>query len=442
MFAARVSAYPIESPPHSYTPPITSYPSDFYAPPPSYESLGALVPAAASFIRPSTSHPYPDHAAPMPFITRKTENDPSLLGKLPQRAHEGKVHSPSSLCGVCGDIAACQHYGVRTCEGCKGFFKRTVQKNSKYSCLADKNCTIDKRRRNRCQFCRFQKCLAVGMVKEVVRTDNLKGRRGRLPSKPKSPHDSSPNLQLPFLNIMVKLHKESMPDLDRADYSLYQEMCTNRTSCAPISAARDEESERIMHLIESSMIITERQFVTKIPGFSTLKQEDHKLLFNSAKIELFSLRMAARLMKNINDDKIVFDNGKALHRSQCEWFFSDWLSGIRNYANSLKAYEADETCLSCIAALTLLSGRHGLREPKKVEQLETKITEALREYTEYNAHAQKHPNYFAKTLSMVTELKSLSMLGVQRINSFKREPVPIPTTQPIESYYLSNISQY
>ena len=63
----------------------------------------------------------------------------------------------SLLCAVCGDNAACQHYGVRTCEGCKGFFKRTVQKNAKYVCLADKNCPVDKRRRNRCQFCRFQK---------------------------------------------------------------------------------------------------------------------------------------------------------------------------------------------------------------------------------------------------------------------------------------------
>ena len=68
------------------------------------------------------------------------------------------------LCAVCGDNAACQHYGVRTCEGCKGFFKRTVQKNAKYVCLADKTCLVDKIRRNRCQYCRFEKCLHMGMV--------------------------------------------------------------------------------------------------------------------------------------------------------------------------------------------------------------------------------------------------------------------------------------
>lgn len=87
-----------------------------------------------------------------------------------QQQHQPK--SPSQLCAVCGDNAACQHYGVRTCEGCKGFFKRTVQKGSKYVCLADRNCPVDKRRRNRCQFCRFQKCLTVGMVKEVRNNSN------------------------------------------------------------------------------------------------------------------------------------------------------------------------------------------------------------------------------------------------------------------------------
>ena len=128
-------------------------------------------------------------------------------------------HSPSLLCAVCGDNAACQHYGVRTCEGCKGFFKRTVQKNAKYVCLADKNCPVDKRRRNRCQFCRFQKCLAVGMVKEVVRTDALKGRRGRLPSKPKSPQDPSPAPPVSLITALVRAHVDTNPDISKMDYT-------------------------------------------------------------------------------------------------------------------------------------------------------------------------------------------------------------------------------
>ena len=130
-----------------------------------------------------------------------------------------QTQSLSLLCAVCGDNAACQHYGVRTCEGCKGFFKRTVQKSAKYVCLAEKNCPVDKRRRNRCQFCRFQKCLSVGMVKEVVRTDNLKGRRGRLPSKPKSPQETPPSPPVPLITAMVRAHIDTTPDQHSVDYS-------------------------------------------------------------------------------------------------------------------------------------------------------------------------------------------------------------------------------
>ncbi|OTF76417.1 nuclear hormone receptor HR38-like protein [Euroglyphus maynei] len=141
----------------------------------------------------------------------------------------GRGHKTKSTtlqtCAVCGDVAACQHYGVLTCEGCKGFFKRTVQKGSKYTCLGNKDCTVDKRRRNRCQFCRFQKCLAVGMVKEVVRTDSLKGRRGRLPSKPKSPNQQDPLVVMrkspPISTIasLLKAHEECSVDKANLDFS-------------------------------------------------------------------------------------------------------------------------------------------------------------------------------------------------------------------------------
>lgn len=70
------------------------------------------------------------------------------------------------LCPVCGDKVSGYHYGLLTCESCKGFFKRTVQNKKVYTCVADRNCHIDKSQRKRCPYCRFQKCLEVGMKLE------------------------------------------------------------------------------------------------------------------------------------------------------------------------------------------------------------------------------------------------------------------------------------
>ena len=41
----------------------------------------------------------------------------------------------------------------------------------KYTCRDDRKCTIDKRQRNRCQYCRYNKCLAAGMKKEAVQDE-------------------------------------------------------------------------------------------------------------------------------------------------------------------------------------------------------------------------------------------------------------------------------
>lgn len=49
----------------------------------------------------------------------RVETHPSAKPRNPNEGH----------CAVCGDSASCQHYGVRTCEGCKGFFKVSCSKN-------------------------------------------------------------------------------------------------------------------------------------------------------------------------------------------------------------------------------------------------------------------------------------------------------------------------
>ncbi|XP_077570908.1 nuclear receptor subfamily 5 group A member 2-like [Stigmatopora nigra] len=83
------------------------------------------------------------------------------------------------LCPVCGDKVSGYHYGLLTCESCKGFFKRTVQNNKRYTCAENQECKIDKTQRKRCPFCRFQKCLNVGMRLEAVRADRMRGGRNK-----------------------------------------------------------------------------------------------------------------------------------------------------------------------------------------------------------------------------------------------------------------------
>lgn len=289
---------------------------------------------------------------PPPSASSSASSSPGGIAAEPSPASTSRgpaPPSPSQLCAVCGDTAACQHYGVRTCEGCKGFFKRTVQKGSKYVCLADKACPVDKRRRNRCQFCRFQKCLAVGMVKEVVRTDSLKGRRGRLPSKPKSPQESPPSPPVSLITALVRAHVDTTPDLANLDYSQY----LDPTPIEP-AISEAEKIQQFYNLLTTSVDVI-KHFAEKIPGFGELSREDQDLLFQSASLELFVLRLAYRIRPD--DTKLTFCNGVVLDKQQCQRSFGDWLHAILDFCNSLHQMEIDISAFACLCALTLVTGK-------------------------------------------------------------------------------------
>ena len=81
-----------------------------------------------------------------------------------------KSHA-NSLCLICGDKSTGKHYGASSCDGCKGFFRRSIRKANNYVCRWDRKCVIDKDKRNQCRYCRLNKCYQYGMKKEAVQNE-------------------------------------------------------------------------------------------------------------------------------------------------------------------------------------------------------------------------------------------------------------------------------
>merc|ERR1719192_2302238 len=115
----------------------------------------------------STGSPSPEHTSPNSATSPDTSQRIS-----PARSPQGyrpPSYNSVELCVVCGDRASGRHYGAISCEGCKGFFKRSIRKQLGYQCRGNKECEVTKHARNRCQYCRLQKCLGMGMRSDSPR---------------------------------------------------------------------------------------------------------------------------------------------------------------------------------------------------------------------------------------------------------------------------------
>ncbi|XP_020311720.1 nuclear receptor subfamily 2 group C member 1-A isoform X4 [Oncorhynchus kisutch] len=98
---------------------------------------------------------------------------PDLSGQQIQFVTDGSDQAKPVVeyCVVCGDRASGRHYGAVSCEGCKGFFKRSIRKNLVYTCRGSGECVINKHHRNRCQYCRLQRCMFLGMKQDSVQCE-------------------------------------------------------------------------------------------------------------------------------------------------------------------------------------------------------------------------------------------------------------------------------
>jgi len=116
----------------------------------------------------------------------KMPESPKMIKiECPAEMKEKVGNKPVSNCHVCGDLAiAHMHYGGVCCYSCKAFFRRATQtgKDKKYKCKAAKECLITYTNRRACQYCRFTKCVDIGMKPNWVLSDeqcNIRFRKVR-----------------------------------------------------------------------------------------------------------------------------------------------------------------------------------------------------------------------------------------------------------------------
>lgn len=103
-----------------------------------------------------------------------TSSTPSATAAVGHISRQQLINSP---CPICGDKISGFHYGIFSCESCKGFFKRTVQNRKNYVCLRGAVCPVTVATRKKCPACRFEKCLQCGMKLEAIREDRTRGGR-------------------------------------------------------------------------------------------------------------------------------------------------------------------------------------------------------------------------------------------------------------------------
>ncbi|NP_001155140.1 ultraspiracle [Acyrthosiphon pisum] len=305
------------------------------------------------------------------------------------------------LCSICGDRASGKHYGVYSCEGCKGFFKRTVRKNLSYACREENKCIIDKRQRNRCQYCRYQKCLTMGMKREAVQEERQRTKERDHNSIEVEPTSSS-NTDMP---VELILRAENKADAIKTEQQYIEQQHPQHT----VGAICQATDKQLIQLVE---------WAKHIPHFKNLPLGDQVLLLRAGWNELM---IAAFSHRSISvKDGIVLATGLTVdrdsaHQAGVEAIFDRVLTEL---VAKMRDMGMDRTELGCLRTIILFNpGSKGLQSVNEVEVLRDKVYVALEEYCR-TTHPEE-PGRFAKLLLRLPSLRSIGLKCLEHLFFYK-----------------------
>ncbi|XP_015605190.1 nuclear hormone receptor E75 isoform X2 [Cephus cinctus] len=364
------------------------------------------------------------------------QDSENLLGRV-----LAEFDGTTVLCRVCGDKASGFHYGVHSCEGCKGFFRRSIQQKIQYRpCTKNQQCSILRINRNRCQYCRLKKCIAVGMSRDAVRFGRVpKREKARiLAAMQQSSHSRSQEKAVAaeledeqrLLATVVRAHLDTCdftrdkvaPVLARARETPNYTACPPTLACPlnpnpqPLTGQQEllqDFSKRFSPAIRGVV-----EFAKRIPGFSLLAQDDQVTLLKAGVFEVLLVRLAC--MFDAQTNSMICLNGQVLkresiHNSSNARFLMDSMFDFAERVNSLRLSDA-ELGLFC-SVVVIAADRPGLRNTELVERMHNKLRNALQTVLAQN-HPQ-HPDILRELLKKIPDLRTLNTLHSEKLLAFK-----------------------
>nr|XP_031838598.1 nuclear hormone receptor E75 [Nomia melanderi] len=378
----------------------------------------------------------PHHISPnMPTM------DSTVSSAKPEPELNIEFDGTTVLCRVCGDKASGFHYGVHSCEGCKGFFRRSIQQKIQYRpCTKNQQCSILRINRNRCQYCRLKKCIAVGMSRDAVRFGRVpKREKARiLAAMQQSSHSRSQEKAVAaeledeqrLLTTVVQAHLDTCdftrdkvaPILVRARETPNYTACPPTLACPlnpnpqPLTGQQEllqDFSKRFSPAIRGVV-----EFAKRIPGFSLLAQDDQVTLLKAGVFEVLLVRLAC--MFDAQTNSMICLNGQVLkresiHNSSNARFLMDSMFDFAERVNSLRLSDA-ELGLFC-SVVVIAADRPGLRNTELVERMHNKLRNALQTVLAQN-HPQ-HPDILRELLKKIPDLRTLNTLHSEKLLAFK-----------------------
>ncbi|PWA32982.1 hypothetical protein CCH79_00016897 [Gambusia affinis] len=435
-------------------------PFSFYSSPPSSTSSPSSLASSSQLCHPpyqygSHSLEGPCDQGPEPLSSGLNQGLAPTglpLVRRPRMGSGGKGKGQDELCVVCGDKASGYHYNALTCEGCKGFFRRSVTKKAVYHCKSGGGCEMDMYMRRKCQDCRLRKCRAVGMLAECLLTEvqcqSKRLRKGgknrgqeaeesadgrRVSSTCRFPAQTQPATltreQKHIVDRMVEAHRQ-FRDQDSSSYM---------TSCPPgeaVCSCRCHvqqvfewqcglEGDGLVD-VPSPQLQRLLQFARTVPGFDLLDFSDQMSLLSVSSLEVMFLLSAQQFSNNPASptpvSQLFSASAYGWHRnldpkenldirmpvsSGCS---EDLLGSVLNFLHSMAVLRVTEAEYALLTATALLcSDRASLQAVSGVEKMQELILDLLSRVcgAQTGATGRRGPQRFGRLLGRLTELRTL-----------------------------------